>query len=528
MRRCWPIPASALGVLFCATCLLAQDRPSARDHQILQIQSLIGDHNLAKAQNMLDQAARQFPADAGFDNLRGIVEAQKGNPEASVRSFTRAIRHSPRFTGAYLNLGRIYQENAASDPQAILNALETYARVLDYEPKNEEANYQTAALLLRQGKFQESLVHLFSLPKEVQGRAPALSISCGDYAATGDRQGADETARRLLADSEFSEADAQQMLPAVVAGKRDDLVILLLEGLQVRRALSPQVLRALGSAYARTHRLDEARAALEKVSTGDKVSPGLLLEMARVAHEQHDYKGSLGYLAHARDLAPENASIHYDFGLVCLDLDLLAEAGNSFEKAVKLEPENASFNYAMGSVAAFRHDPAEAVPFFQKYLQLKPGDSRGKLALGTAFFRAKDYDAAVPWLMEAVEVPEVATSAHYYLGAIALQQHRLDDAYTLLELALKTKPDYANALAELGQYYLMKKEYAQAEEQLRHALEIAPDYLAANLYLLTLYTRTGDSRREAQAKHFEELQKLRDEQAQDLMRIVEVRPFETP
>src|ERR1700682_1953884 len=169
MRRCWPIPASALGVLFCATCLLAQDRPSARDHQILQIQSLIGDHNLAKAQNMLDQAARQFPADAGFDNLRGIVAAQKGNPEAAARSFTRAIRHSPRFTGAYLNLGRIYQENAASDPQAILNALETYARVLDYEPKNEEANYQTAALLLRQGKFLESLCYVVCLAQALHG-----------------------------------------------------------------------------------------------------------------------------------------------------------------------------------------------------------------------------------------------------------------------------------------------------------------------------------------------------------------------
>jgi len=303
---------------------------------------------------------------------------------------------------------------------------------------------------------------------------------------------------------------------------------LVLEGLQKRQELSPQLLHALGSAYARTHRLDDARAALEKSAAGENLSPALLLELARVAHEQRDYKGSLGYLAHARDLAPENASIHYDFGLVCLDLDLLAEAGNAFEKAVKLEPENASFNYAMGSVAAFRHDPAEAVPFFQKYLQLKPGDPRGKLALGTAFFRAKDYDAAVPWLAESVEAPETATAAHYYLGAIALQQRRLDDAFNQFELALKANPDYANALAELGQYYLMKKDYGQAEAQIRRALVLDPDYLAANLYLLTLYTRTGDSRREAQAKHFEELQKMRDEKAQELMRIVEVRPFETP
>jgi tetratricopeptide (TPR) repeat protein len=529
MRQGWRNPAVALVFLLGGTPLLAaQQHQSPREGEILQIQRLIEERNLADAEKWLNRAASKFPADPGFDNLRGVIEAQRGNHEAAARSFRRAVRHSPRFTSAYLNLGRLYQETSASDSQANQKALETYARVLDYEPKNEEANYQTAALLLQQRKFQESLTYLSRLPEEVQGRAQTLSIACADHAATGNRRAADDTAARLLADTEFSEADAQQSLPGLMAGKRDDLVILLLEGLQKRTVLSPRLLQALGSAYGRSRRLAEARATFEKSATAENLTPALLLELAWVAHEQQDYKGSLGYLAHARDLAPRNASIHYDFGLVCLDLDLVAEAGNAFEKAVKLEPENASFNYAMGSVAAFRHDPAEAVPFFQKYLQLKPGDPRGKLALSTALFRAKDYDAAVPWLKEAVEAPETATAAHYYLGAIALRQRRLDDAFSQLQLALKANPDYPNALAELGQYYLMKKDYGQAEAQIRRALELDPDYLAANLYLLTLYTRTGDSRREAQAQHFEELEKLRDEKAQELMRIVEVSPFETP
>jgi len=57
-----------------------------------------------------------------------------------------------------------------------------------------------------------------------------------------------------------------------------------------------------------------------------------LLELARVAHKQRDYQGALGYLAHARDLEPGNASLHYDFGLVCLDLNLVAEARNSLRR----------------------------------------------------------------------------------------------------------------------------------------------------------------------------------------------------
>ena len=108
-----------------------------------------------------------------------------------------------------------------------------------------------------------------------------------------------------------------------------------------------------------------------------------------------------------------------------MDLNLVAEARNSFEMAVQIEPENPDYNYAMGAASTFRHDPGEAVPYFEKYLKLKPQDPRGKLALGAALFRAKDYDAAVPRLKEAAMIHETATVAHYYLGAIALQERRL-------------------------------------------------------------------------------------------------------
>jgi tetratricopeptide (TPR) repeat protein len=333
---------------------------------------------------------------------------------------------------------------------------------------------------------------------------------------------------RLLVDSNFSEPDAQQALLGLRTGKRDDLIISLLESLQKRQALSPALSRALGLAYEGADRLVEARAALERSFTPESHPVGSLLQLARVARKQRDYQGSLGYLAHARDLEPKNAGIHYYFGLVCMDLNLVAEARNSFERAARIEPENPEYNYAMGVTSTFRHDPGEAVPYFDKYLKLRPQDPRGKLALAAALFRAKDYEAAVPRLKEASKTAETATAAHYYLGAIALQERRFAEARSELELALKSKPDYVDALAELGQYYLMQKDYSQAEEQIRRALDLDPEHYTANFYLLTLYTRTRDARREAQASRFDELKKLLAEKAQEFLRIVEVRPLENP
>jgi tetratricopeptide (TPR) repeat protein len=355
-----------------------------------------------------------------------------------------------------------------------------------------------------------------------------LSVTCADYAGLGNIERASETARRLIAHPDFSEPDVSAILPALTGSRRDDLSVDLLEGLRKRQPLSPALTGHLGLAYERTGKLTESRATLEQSVSGDRPSVALLVDLARVAHKQSDYQGALGYLAHARDLELNDAGLHYFFGLVCLDLNLVAEARTAFERAVKIEPENPAYNYAMGAASAFRHDPSEAIPYFEKYVQLKPKDARGKLALGAALFKAKQYDSATRVLMEAVKVSETATTARYYLGSIARQNGRLDDAIQELQRALKVNPDYPDALSEMGQCYMMKREYEQAGKLLRRALEINPHHYAANFNLLTLYARTKDEREAAQAARFEEVRKLREEKAQEFLRMIEVRPYSVP
>jgi tetratricopeptide (TPR) repeat protein len=494
----------------------------------LRIQQLIQEHNLEEARRQLVEAAQQYPSDPGFDNLLGIIEAQEGDYAGAEKSFRQAIARASKFTAAYLNLGRLYQENIDADAHARRKALDIYIRVLAYEPENAEANYQSASLFLQQGEYHNSLSYISRLPAESKKSAQALSIRCADYAGLTSRQDTNDAAAQLLAAPDFSEPDAQQALLGLVPGKRYDLIVSLLERLQNRQQLTPALLQTLGIAYERVNRLTEARATLEKTFDEGKPSVDLLLELTRIARLQKDYQGALGYLAHARDLEPGNARLHYDFGVVCVDLNLLAEARSSFEKAVKLDPGNPDYNYAMGAASAFRQDPAEAVPYFEKYLKLRPQDPRGKLAMGAALYRAKDFDAAVPWLKESAAIPATAAKAHYYLGSIALQEDRLNEALSDLQEALKAKPDDADALAELSQYYLLRKAYGEAEKQIERALKIDPDHYAANFYLLMLYTRTGDPRQATQAQRFEDLKKLLAEKTQEFLRIVEVHPFENP
>src|SRR5215470_3706844 len=225
------IPVMFVAVFFCPKLLSSapsgQNQTSARDQKILLIQQLIQQHDLQKARAELAEAASQFPADAGFDNLLGVVAAQQGDYVAAEKSLRRAITRDPKFTGAYLNLGRLYQENADNEPQAVRKALDVYKRLLEYDAANTEATYQSGALLLRQGRYQESLNYISRLPAEDQTSAQTLSIRCADYGGLSNHKDANHVAALLMNAPDFSEPDAQQALLGLVPGKRDDLIVAL-------------------------------------------------------------------------------------------------------------------------------------------------------------------------------------------------------------------------------------------------------------------------------------------------------------
>jgi tetratricopeptide (TPR) repeat protein len=508
--------------------LSAQSRTAShagRDKLVGEIQQLIATNHPAEAKQLLDSSAANYPGFAGFDNLRGVIAAQQGNIEAARSSFEMAIRHSPHFTEAYLNLGRLYLQNSATIPQAVPLALDTYDKVLRYEPGNQEAQYQVGVLTMRQKKYRESLSHLSRLTSASPDSPQVLSIKIADYAGLGDVAHANEAVSRMVAQSDMAELDVQESLPALAQAKRFDLIVKLLESLQSRHQLSPGMLHSLGIAYEQENKLAQARSSLEQVTEQAGPSVKLLVELARITTTQKDYKGALGYLAHAEDLEPKNAGLYYSFGVICLRMELLAEAQKAFGKAVELSPDNAAFNYAMGLSTSFLHDPNEAVPYFEKYIKLQPKDPAGALAMGTTLYRGKDYSAATVWLTKAVQQPQTATTAHYYLGRIANQQGRTDDAIQELNQALKATPNNADALAELGQSYLLRKDYPDAEAALLRALAIAPDQYTANFNLLTVFTRTKDPRREAQAKRFDEVEKLFAQRKEEYLRVLEIRPL---
>jgi tetratricopeptide (TPR) repeat protein len=496
-------------------------RASAAPPELVhELTAMLDAGDLAAAKARVDEALARYPSDAVLHNIAGAIDAEQGAYRSAERHFRTAIQLEPRGAPTYLNLGRLYQEHASEDPDALSKALAAYRELLRFDPANPEALYQAAYVATCSSDWRASQAFLERLPEESRSRPQALALLAVDLAGLGERRRARDVAGTLLAHPDLTDEDVR----AVIARTRDDdLVERLLTGLDRRGLASAQSLRQLGLFEARRNRFERARDTLERAmkATGGATAP-LLLDLARVAYKQKDFQGALGYLAHARDLQPQNAEVHFFFGITCVELNLGSEAYDALKKAVALAPQNAYVNYAMGAVAIHRHEPSEALPYFEAYVRLKPEDPRGRFALGAARFYSNEFDAARADLDRAVRFPETAAGAHYFLARIARQANEFEKARQEITLALKADPEYADAWSELGYLQTRSGEYPAAEASLMKALARDPDSYTATVNLVALYSRTRDPRREEQATRLAALQEKRSQSAQEFLRIIQV------
>jgi superkiller protein 3 len=248
--------------------------------------------------------------------------------------------------------------------------------------------------------------------------------------------------------------------------------------------------------------------------------------MAWISYRNRDYEGALSYLAHARDLKPNDPRIHLFFGMTCVELNLSVDALASMEKAVSLDPDNPFSNYVLGSTVMKWREPAEAIPYLKKYTDARPDDPKGQATLGEAYFLNKEYQKARNTLAPLVAYPDTEIMAHFYVGVIDRLEQNFDSSLAHLNKVIELEPDHPDALAELGALYTRLKQYDKATEVLNRALQLDPDHYQANFNLLTLYSRTRDERYAAQKDRFEKIKEERWQSLTESLRTVEVVPHQ--
>ncbi len=487
---------------------------------VLAIQQAIQGGDLEGASREIEDALKQHPKDGGLLNLRGIVHAQRNEIQQAHRDFAEAVQLEPGLTPAWQNLARACQFEADSSSCAI----NSWQHVLRLLPGDEEAHGSLSLLYERQGKYAQSLTESEKLSGEQAKRTATLAIRCADFCALGRTTEAVSLASELASRRDFSGPDFDALTKAWETPKSAAVVVTLVEGLDRHRVASTESLRRLAIAYEQLQRPADGRKILERVAIADPTNTAHLLELARLADAAKDYEGAVGYLAHARDLTPNDAQIHFLFAMNAVMMNLPIEARHSLERALALEPNNPAYNYAMGSVILTTRDAATASTYFKKYVDAKPADARGHFALGVAYFSAGDYVNAKTQMRSVENNSTTAGGAEYFLGRMARLENDLDDATKYLQKSIKISPAYSESHTELARVLMLEGRDKEAAEELDRALQLDPTSFQANERLLVLYRRTHDARAEKQAAVLKKLDQERSKRAELMLRTIEVRP----
>lgn len=493
--------------------------------RLVQIQQLIQSGHLDEARDQVEQALKNQSRDERLYNFLGVIDAQEKDFAGAESQFRRAIQIAPQFTGAYLNLGRLYQEHAIVDPHAEEKALHLYDQLLGFDPNNIQGNYQAAWLSNRLGAFAASQRYLDRLPAETRRGIQALALRCANYASVGQVRQAELISQQLLAHDDLTEAELFPLIAALTLHRADGFAQQFLQGIAARGLASGEALEELAGLYEGRGQYKDARGMLDRALQMDAPSSQILFWAARVTYQSGDREGALGYLAHARDLDPGNAAVHFFFGMVCVELNLPVDARKSLEEAVRLDPGNAYYNYALGAVLLQVNEPDGAIHNFQRFRDLRPVDPRGRLALAIAYFYSYRYDDARRELHAIADRPQTRMVTQLFLGRMAIRDGNLDEAMVHLQQSIQADPSAIEAYTDLGMVYIDKKEYALAEKTLAHAIEMTPEDYLSNQRLLTLFQRTKDSRAAAQAQRVEQIRKTGEEKERLLMRSLEIRPY---
>jgi Flp pilus assembly protein TadD len=492
---------------------------------LIAIQGSIQAGDQADALKQIEVALTRFPKAGGVYNLRGIIHAQREELAAARADFQQAVKLSPALTPAWQNLARACQLTPGQDAGAVACAVSAWQHVLIARPSDVEARASLATVYEWQGKFADSLRELERLPESETSRSSLLALRCADLAGLGRTQEALAAAQKLTQTADFSEADAGSIFPVLNIAKNAPIVIALVETLEARGGVSLTSLKHLAVAYEQTNRLADARKTFERVAIQEPGNVDDLYALARVAYGQKDLEGCLGYLAHVRDLTPNDARIHLLFGLVTMQMELPVEARKSLEKALSLDPRNPDYNYALGSVILSSGDGGTAAKYLQAFVAARPTEARGHFALGVAYFSSNDYDQCRKEMQIAVKDPKTEAGAEFFLGRIARTEENLNDAASHLERSIQLSPSFAEGYVELARVRLQQERMEDAKTALARAISLDPDSFQANAALVLLYQKTHDPRLAEQGARLRKLDAARSKRQELMLRSIEVRPY---
>jgi tetratricopeptide (TPR) repeat protein len=503
-------------LLFLAVCALDAHAQSATAEQhAQQASTLVGRGELERAEVELRQAVALAPNNAEYFSTLGSVLGMRKKLDESSRCFEKALQLNPGDWATRRNLASNQFQEGKLDPAR--RNLET---VLRANTEDKTAVLLSGMVAEELGDYSTAIRRLASVPDLVHERPQSIAALARAYYRTGAKESARgalaamdraqvgsegvflgaqiaaaaadyETAGRMLASirSEYPDRDHLDYELALVdyRANRFDESLEMLRGLTGRGRETSDIFNLMAWCLYKKGNFNDAVAAMDLAIERDpaRESNYLDLGMILVSHKRFDV--ALEVATKALTVAPRSYQIHMLKGLVEARMRHLADARNTYARAVELNPEAPEALLALALVQSANEERRESEETFNRALKTFPRHGGIRQAYGKTllkFSAGADSTAtakAVSLFKSALALDDSLVESHYQLGNVALNDGDLYLAIKHLEAAVRLKPADSKIHFALARAYKRAGRSEQARNEvasfrrLKNEEEKSPD-----------------------------------------------------
>ncbi len=254
----------------------------------------------------------------------------------------------------------------------------------------------------------------------------------------------------------------------------------------------------LGLLYFQQGRTEEAAPPLREALRIDSARTDALNALVQILRDQSeaaaaasDSARALTLLREARDYAPENPDIQFEFGTMALQLSLWDDAIAAFQQTLRLRQDDPVALYSLGRAFLGKWKFEDARQQFARYVEARPDDASGHCALGMTLAALENTQEAREQFERSIALAPEQVESYFRLGLIDLNTKDLDDAATNFRHVLARDSKHAAALSGLGRVAFEQKHYSDAIDLLQRAITADDSLREAHYYLGLSLFRVG-------------------------------------
>jgi tetratricopeptide (TPR) repeat protein len=491
----FPLPA-VIGLSFFASVFFFASSAVAQDENLQKALTLLQNHHLNEALDILTTAEREHSSDARIRNFRGIVLAQLARDAEAEREYREAVRIDPGLEDAHKNLGYLkWTEHNLEDARAQLK------QALDLAPDDNFAHYYFGRVQLDAKLYESAFQELHRSGVPWPSDAGFLIQAANGYRAL-NRQ---EEARKVinqLATMPLDDGEVVNVAWLLLSENQNDTAINLLNQLSKRQnpACPNWAQFDLALAYLLSGNYENAAE-----------QANILLKTPQ----------------HSSEAPTEAASAWSLVAIAKAHLNQEEAAVHAFRQAAKFDPKREEHWLNLTRELMERNHYADAISAAQEGLGANPKSYALHLRLGAAYLSVDRYHEAENIFRQLADAGDPLPTSYVGLAQVLLRTGRAEDAVSELtaasqklgpnflisyfqglaldraarraeaiaafQEAIRLNPNSSEAHLGLGKTDLSLGRISEATAELQEALRLSPGDIQARRLLSQAYRKSGDA-----------------------------------